>query len=71
MIFLLDVNALIAMWYEDHIHHARVLTWASRLVAVQGRDTVVFATCPITELGFVRIGSGKAGYAASVDIARG
>jgi predicted nucleic acid-binding protein len=66
VIFLLDVNALLAMRYADHVHHARVMTWAAKLVAEHGRDQAAFATCPITELGFVRVGSGKAGYAASV-----
>jgi len=70
MMFLLDVSALLAMRYADHVHHARVDTWTSQLEAELGREHVVFATCPITELGFVRISGGKAGYAPSVDTAR-
>ena len=70
MMFLLDVNALLALQYSTHIHHARVEAWVSGLHAERGEDHVVFATCPITELGFVRIASGKAGLAASVAVAR-
>ena len=70
MIFLLDVNALLAMRYKDHVHYERVHTWVSQLVAERGQDQVVFATCPITELGFVRVGSGTAAYAANVDNSR-
>ncbi len=70
MMFLLDVNALLALQYPTHIHHARVRLWISQLHAERGEDHVVFATCPITELGFVRIASGKAGLAASVTVAR-
>jgi hypothetical protein len=46
------------------------MKWASQLAIESGPDPVVFATCPITELGFVRVGSGSAGYAASVEAAR-
>ena len=60
MIFLLDVNVLLAMKYRAHVHSARVDRWVSQLDAQHGRDRAIFATCPITELGFVRVGSGKA-----------
>ena len=70
MIVLLDVNVLLAMKYTTHVHYNRVDMWVSQLAAERRKDHVVFATCPITELGFVRVGSGKAGYAASVDTAR-
>jgi len=70
MMFLLDVNVLLAMSYADHVHSERVNRWVSQLDTQCGRDSTVFATCPITELGFVRVGSGKAAYAESVDAAR-
>lgn len=70
MIFLLDVNVLLACWYPAHVHHSRVRSWVSGLKAERGGDDVAFATCPITELGFVRVGSGPAGLAESVDAAR-
>jgi len=44
--FLLDVNALIALGYKQHVFHKRVSGWAA------GKS---LASCSITELGFVRI----------------
>jgi predicted nucleic acid-binding protein len=70
VIFLLDVNVLLALRYDDHVHSDRVDRWVSQLDADYGRDRTLFATCPITELGFVRVGSGKAAYAESVGAAR-
>jgi len=70
MIFLLDVNVLLALSYDDHVHNARVRQWVLQLAAEERRDRMIFATCPITEIGFVRVGSGKAAYAESVDAAR-
>lgn len=46
MTYLLDVNALIALGYKQHIFHKRVSSWAA------GKS---LATCSIAELGFVRI----------------
>ncbi len=46
MRFLLDVNALIALGYKQHVFHKRVSGWAA------GKS---LATCSIAELGFVRI----------------
>ena len=46
MKFLLDVNALIALGYKQHVFHKRVTGWAA------GKS---LATCSITELGFARI----------------
>jgi predicted nucleic acid-binding protein len=48
VIFLLDVNALLAYHYPTHVHHARVRDWASQLRAERGQDDVALATCPIT-----------------------
>ena len=70
MMFLLDVNALLALSYKNHVHYERVSQWVSRLGAKHAQEQIAFATCPITELGFVRVGSGPAGYAANVDTAR-
>ncbi|MEJ1963518.1 MAG: VapC toxin family PIN domain ribonuclease [Gammaproteobacteria bacterium] len=68
--YLLDVNILLAMQYHEHVHHLRVDAWATQLQAEREQGKVVFATCPITELGFVRIASGKAGHSPSVSSAR-
>jgi uncharacterized protein len=47
---LLDVNALVALGFSQHEHHDRVSLWVSGLPE---KDS--FATCSITELGFVRV----------------
>jgi toxin-antitoxin system PIN domain toxin len=47
---LLDVNALVALGFSQHEHHARVGRWVAGLPE---KDTL--ATCSITELGFVRV----------------
>lgn len=49
--FLLDVNALLALAWPSHVHHHRVQHW---LAAHQARG---WATCTVTQLGFVRISS--------------
>jgi toxin-antitoxin system PIN domain toxin len=48
---LLDVNALVALAWDSHVHHARMRAW----FAANGRAG--WATCPITESGFVRVSS--------------
>jgi uncharacterized protein len=48
---LLDVNALVALAWDSHVHHAAIRNWFSRN-SKQG-----WATCPITENGFVRVSS--------------
>jgi toxin-antitoxin system PIN domain toxin len=50
VIYLLDVNALLALGHAAHVHHSRVGAWLVSLVDGDG-----LATCSITELGFVRI----------------
>lgn len=46
---LLDVNALVALAWDSHIHHAAVRRWFG-----EHRDTG-WATCALTEGGFVRV----------------
>ena len=48
---LLDVNALVALAWDSHVHHAPMRTW---FVANRPGG---WATCPITESGFVRVSS--------------
>ena len=50
MTYLLDVSALIAWGVEEHSLRHRAVDWAQ---SVANRS--VFATCSITELGFIRI----------------
>lgn len=48
---LLDVNALVALAWDSHVHHSRMREW----FAANGADGWV--TCPVTESGFVRVSS--------------
>ena len=66
MIYLLDVNVLLALGYGDHVHHARVARWL-RSLPPQGTR---LATCAITELGFVRVASGPCKLSDGVAAAR-
>lgn len=45
------MNVLVALSWPNHIHHTRALDWFSD---VRGRG---WATCPLTEAGFVRVSS--------------
>jgi uncharacterized protein len=51
---LLDVNALIALLWEEHPFHKRCMEWFS------GAASAGWATCPITQSGCVRILSNPA-----------
>ncbi len=48
---LLDVNALVALAWDSHVHHVPMRQWFAEHAA-RG-----WATCPITESGFVRVSS--------------
>lgn len=48
-VFLLDVNVLVAMIWSEHIHHEAVRRWLGKHRAEQ------WASCPVTEAGFVRV----------------
>ena len=48
---LLDVNALVALAWDSHVHHARMRAW----FAANGSSG--WATCPVSESGFVRVSS--------------
>lgn len=51
---LLDVNALVALAWDSHVHHAVMRRW----FVDHGRDG--WATCPMTESGFVRVSANPA-----------
>lgn len=53
MIYLLDVNALVALGFINHEFHGRVASWIRALSTPQGTSSL--STCAITELGFVRV----------------
>lgn len=68
MMYLLDVNVLLALGYRIHVHRARAETWLDHL---QTREaSVKLATCSIAEIGFVRVACGKAGFAENVKTAQ-
>jgi hypothetical protein len=54
MAVLLDVNLLVALAWPNHVHHQAALAWFQRHQA-EG-----WATCPVTESGFVRVSSNAA-----------
>lgn len=54
MTYLLDINVLIALFDASHLHHEAAHRWFGQ---VGSRS---WATCPITENGFVRIVSNPA-----------
>jgi predicted nucleic acid-binding protein len=64
MIYLLDVNALVALGFINHEFHARLATW------VQSKNVPSLASCSITELGFVRVLAQAPAYGFSVTQAR-
>jgi toxin-antitoxin system PIN domain toxin len=49
--YLLDVNLLLALAWPAHVHHADAHEWFHR------KRATGFATCPLTQLGFVRLSS--------------
>ena len=64
MTFLLDVNVLMALLWENHEHHKKARTWFRRATA--------FATCPVSQLGFARVSSHPLlGYSMTPDQAFG
>src|SRR5215472_13725841 len=64
MIYLLDVNALVALGFINHEFHNRIAAW------VQSRNSPNLATCSITELGFVRVLAQAPAYGFTIARAR-
>lgn len=62
MRYLLDVSALVALAYEGHEFNGRVQNWVSSASAT-------FLTCPLTELGVMRILSQSA-YGLPLEVSR-
>ncbi len=50
---LLDVNVLVALAWPNHIHHPAAIAW------FQVHHRAGWATCPLTESGFVRVSSNR------------
>ena len=60
MTFLLDSNALLGLAWQNHDHHGVTTRWL--------RSVKSFATCPITQGGFLRLSSNPAlGFANGTD----
>jgi uncharacterized protein len=59
---LLDVNALVALAWDSHIHHAATRAW----FAANRADG--WATCPVTEAGFVRVSSNPAVLPSAIGV---
>lgn len=63
---LLDVNVLIALLDAAHIHHALATAWLNREIGAG------WASCPITQIGCIRVMSQPAypGALAAADVAQ-
>lgn len=59
---LLDVNALVALAWDSHIHHVAARAWF-RAHARRG-----WATSPVTESGFVRVSSNPKALPAAISV---
>ena len=64
MIFLLDVNALMALGVFQHALHQRVSDWVRSLDRVPPWELL---TCSVTELGFVRVLAQTPHYGLTVE----
>ncbi len=53
MVALLDLNVLIALAWPNHVHHRVALRW------FQENQALGWATCPVTQSGFVRISANR------------
>lgn len=53
MIELPDVNVLVSLAWPNHVHHSASRAWFAEFAAAG------WATCPITESGFVRVSSNR------------
>lgn len=60
---LLDVNALVALAWDSHVHHVAMRSWFARV----GADG--WATCPVSESGFVRVSSNPKVLPSPVSVA--
>ena len=65
MTYLLDVNALLALGFQQHEFHGRVVSWV-----VREKQLLLLATCSITELGFVRVLTQAPAYGFTIAHAR-
>jgi uncharacterized protein len=64
---LLDVNVLVALAWDSHVHHTAARAW------FRAHGRAGWETCPVTESGFVRVSSNPRvlPHPIGVDAARG
>ena len=60
LVALLDVNVLVAMAWPNHIHHRVAQAWFRR------HQRCGWATCSITQTGFVRVSANRAAIPTAV-----
>ncbi|MBD3241635.1 MAG: VapC toxin family PIN domain ribonuclease [Chitinivibrionales bacterium] len=60
MVSLLDVNVLVALAWPNHLHHDRAHEWFG------AHSHEGWATCPVTQCGFVRVSSNPAVFRDAV-----
>ena len=60
---LLDVNALVALVWDTHVHHEVMSEWFDE-------RTGPWSTCPVSEAGFVRISSNPKVIAGALGVLR-
>lgn len=58
---LLDVNVLVAVAWDSHVHHERARAWLSA-------PDRAWATAPLTESGFVRVSSNPKVLPAAISV---
>lgn len=59
---LLDVNALVALAWDSHVHHAAMRRW------FQEHASEGWQTCAITEAGFVRVCSNRRALPVAIGV---
>lgn len=64
MIYLLDVNALVALGFLNHEFHGRMAAW------IRAKNYPELASCSISELGFLRVLAQAPAYGFTVAQAR-
>jgi uncharacterized protein len=65
--YLLDVNALLALLLLEHVFHSQTQSWVTNLDKAPHSGLL---TCPVTELGFIRIASQPSAFGFSVPAAQ-
>jgi len=59
---LLDVNALVALAWDSHVHHTAVRAWFAQ------HHASGWETCPLTESGFVRVSANPRVFPAPIGV---